>query len=122
MGGLLAWALVGLALGGVDVSGRWRGSIAIDEPAGLHYVPAYVELKQKGGTVTGVAGEDERSAGPMSAVRLEGGRLTFRLHNPGTSKMQFDLVIKGGEMSGTVLCTRPASRRQRAKVTLKRQD
>jgi len=113
------------ALIAADVSGKWTGQVAVDDPDGSSTIETQVraELRQTGGSITGTIGRQEEPQGEsIRNARLEGNRLTFEVSSAETQGLvKFSLTLNGdrldGEMSGTLDGT-PLS----GKVHLQRQN
>jgi hypothetical protein len=93
-----------------DLSGKWSGSIEVDDNAGGSSIstPVKAEFQQKANLVSGKIGrrEDEQ-AEPIRNGKVEGEKVSFEVSSvETTSAMKFNLVLQGdhleGEMKGTV--------------------
>ena len=103
---LPAFCLVALAAFGADVTGKYAGTIAPQEPGGESHVEgAYMDLKQDGGKLSGVAGPNESETHPISNGKVEGEILTFEVQ---TDKMLFKVVLKhdSGKLKGEATAER----------------
>jgi hypothetical protein len=99
-----------LLLGAENISGRWSGSIVVDDNAGGSPITTSVraEFQQKANLVSGEIGrrEDEHKE-QIRNGKVEGGKISFEVTSvETTSAMKFSLVLEGdrleGEMKGTV--------------------
>ncbi|HYK90533.1 MAG TPA: hypothetical protein VE398_17300 [Acidobacteriota bacterium] len=71
-----AWA-------GVDLSGKWSGSINLTNAEGnTNLEDVYMVLKTSGNEVTGTAGPDRDRQWPIVNGRLEGTKITFETKDP----------------------------------------
>jgi len=102
------WLLPGLALllSGADISGKWSGTIDVEDAGSSTEVQ--VELIQKGGAVTGkvgrVGGGDE---GEIRNGKVEGEKISFELTSSySTTPFKFTLTLVKdhleGEMKGSM--------------------
>ena len=102
------WLLpcLALALSGADVSGKWSGTIDVEDSGST--TPVQVELVQKSDLVTGkmgrTGGGDE---GTIRNGKVEGTKVSFEVVSPQTSSpFKFTLTLVNdtleGEMKGSV--------------------
>jgi hypothetical protein len=93
-----------------DVSGKWAGSVDVDDPGGGSVISTQVraDLLQKADAVTGTIGRQEDQSGEsIQNAKLDGKRLTFEVSSSETQGLiKFVLTLDGdrleGEMSGTM--------------------
>jgi hypothetical protein len=87
-----------------SVSGKWKGSIIIDDSGSGTKIetPVELDLEQKGDALSGKigrAGEQERVE--IRNGKFEGGTVTFEASSvEASSAMKFSLTVKGEEMTG----------------------
>ena len=87
-----------------SVSGKWKGSIIIDDSGSGTTIetPVELDLEQKGDALSGKigrAGEQERVE--IRNGKLEGGAVTFEASSvEASAAMKFSLTLKGEEMTG----------------------
>ncbi|PYT31600.1 MAG: hypothetical protein DMG58_11830 [Acidobacteria bacterium] len=75
-----------LTLGAAELTGKWSGSFDITTPNGETKADtAYMDLKEKGGEVTGTAGPGVEKQWSLRKGKLDGrrSRLRFRLMTVG---------------------------------------
>jgi len=102
------WILpcLALLLSGADISGKWAGTIDVEDSGSTTEVQ--VELVQKSDTVTGKIGRT--GGGDDGAIRngkVEGAKVSFEVVSPQTSSpFKFTLMLVNdrleGEMKGSV--------------------
>jgi len=90
-----------IAQGG-DVSGKWAGTIEIDDSGSKIETPVELKLEQKDGALSGKIG---RSNDPerveIRNAKVEGDKLTFEASSPEVSaSMRFNLTVQGERMHG----------------------
>ena len=93
-----------------DVSGKWTGNVAVEDPGGGDTINTQVraELLQKADAITGSIGrQEDQEAEPIRNAKLNGNRLTFEVSSAEADGLiKFVLTLDGdrldGEMSGTV--------------------
>ncbi|MGA3043799.1 MAG: hypothetical protein ABSF54_23750 [Bryobacteraceae bacterium] len=98
------------ALMGADVSGKWTGSVTVEDPDGGSNIDAQVraELLQKADAITGTIGRQEDQQGEhIQNAKLDGQRLTFEVSSAEASGLiKFVLTLEGdrldGDMSGSM--------------------
>lgn len=98
------------ALMAADVSGKWTGSVDVDDPAGGSTINTQVraELRQKADAITGTIGrQEDQEAESIQNAKLDGKRLTFEVSSAETNGLvKFVLTLDGdrldGEMSGSM--------------------
>jgi hypothetical protein len=106
------WLLPCLAatLMAADVSGRWKGSVVVDDPTSGSTIDTQVraDLRQKADAITGAIGRQEDQTGEsIQNAKLDGQRLTFEVSSTEANGLiKFALTLDGdrldGEMSGTM--------------------
>ena len=97
---LMLSSLVSLARADVDVTGKWSGTLKISVPGEeTHDSPAWLDLKQDGGSISGTAGPNESEQQPIAKGTVEGDRIHLEVqHNEVT--IRFDLVLADGRLKG----------------------
>ncbi len=106
------WLLPCLAatLMAADVSGKWTGTVNVEDPTGGPNIEVRVraDLLQKADAITGAIGRQEDQTGEnIRSARLDGARLTFEVSSTEANGLvKFALTLDGdrldGEMSGTM--------------------
>jgi hypothetical protein len=103
--------LSALAFYGADVTGTWKGSIEVADPANGEKVSTQVtaHFDQKSNDVSGKIGRtQDDQLEPIRNAKLDGKTLTFEVQPPeATAPMKFNLVLVSddrieGDMKGTV--------------------
>lgn len=103
-------AIFATTLLAADVTGKWTGTIDVDDPGGggIISTPVRAQLKQGGSEITGSIGrEEDQTLEAIQHAKLDGNRLTFEVSSSETSGLvKFVLTIDGdrleGAMSGTM--------------------
>ena len=92
------------ALSAADVSGSWRGTITTEMARQTTggTIPAYMELKQSGGAVTGSAGANENLLFKLEEGKIEGDRLVVAASPKEGSVLRFLLTVKDNVLEGDV--------------------
>jgi len=98
------------ALMAADVSGKWTGSVEVEDPTGGATIDTQVraELRQKAEAITGSIGrQEDQEAEPIQNAKLDGNRLTFEVSSSETNGLvKFVLTLNGdrldGDMSGSM--------------------
>ena len=89
-----------------ELSGRWTGTIAVDDPGSGTTITTqvHVELQQQSGELTGKIGRVEDSElVPIKNAHMDGDLLTFAAASEETDgEMKFSLKIDGDRMEGTM--------------------
>jgi len=106
------WLLPCLAatLMAADVSGKWTGSVEVQDPDGGAAINTEVraELLQKADAVSGKIGrQEDQLAETIQNAKMDGARLTFEVSSAETNGLvKFVLKLEGehmdGEMSGNM--------------------
>jgi hypothetical protein len=106
------WLLPCLAatLMAADVSGKWTGTVNVEDPSGGPNIEVRVraDLQQKAGAITGAIGRQEDQTGEnIRSAKLDGKRLTFEVSSTEANGLvKFTLTFDGdrldGEISGTM--------------------
>ena len=113
--------LAALAASAAELTGKWSGSFNITNAAGeTKDDNAYMELKEKGGEVSGTAGPDVDQQWPIQKGKLEGQKLTFEVKMEDGGVITFALLFDGTAIQGTAEGTGPNGEKMSAKVNLKR--
>lgn len=103
---LLLFVLLAALATGAELSGRWTGTIAVDDPGSGTTITTqvHIELQQQAGSVSGHIGRIEDSeVVPIKNARMEGDTLTFAAASEETAgEMKFSLKIEGDRMEGTM--------------------
>ena len=91
---------------GADLTGRWTGTIAVDDTGSGTTITTqvHVELQQQGDGLSGKIGRIEDSdVVPIKNARMEGDTLVFEAASDETTgPMKFSLKIAGDRMEGTM--------------------
>jgi hypothetical protein len=91
---------------GADLTGRWTGTIAIDDVGSGTTITTqvHVELQQMGDGVSGKIGRiEDTEVVPIKNGHMEGDNLVFEAANDETTgPMTFNLKIAGDRMEGTM--------------------
>jgi hypothetical protein len=97
---LILTALSALLTG--NLGGTWTG-VATDNEGGRQ--GAYLQLREDGNKITGVAGADQEHCWPIKSVIYNGNHLTFGVTSTNQTGEQanwvFDLKVDGDRMAGT---------------------
>ena len=106
------WLLPCLAatLMAADVSGKWTGTVNVEDPTGGPNIEVRVraDLQQKTDAITGAIGRQEDQQGEtIRNAKLDGKRLTFEVSSTEANGLvKFALTLDGdrldGEMSGSM--------------------
>jgi hypothetical protein len=95
--------LAAASLAAADVSGKWRGTIQTEMAAQTDgQMPAYMELQQADGKITGNAGGSEKMLFKIREGSMEGDRLTVVAFPKEDSELRFILTVKGDVLEGDV--------------------
>jgi hypothetical protein len=91
---------------GADLTGRWTGTIAVDDTSSGTTITTqvHVDLQQKADGVSGKIGRMEDSdVVPIKNARMDGDTLSFEAASDETAgPMKFSLKIAGDQMEGTM--------------------
>ena len=95
---LLALLFLCTALGNAaDVSGRWSGALTLTAPNGsVQTQPIYLILNQQNSTLTGSAGNDERTQNPIRNGRVTDDQIVFEV-----AAVSMRLRLNGAALEGT---------------------
>ena len=99
---LPALLLIALAAFGADVTGKYTGTVEFQNPDGeKHKGEVYMDLKQDGDKLTGVAGPSDSDAFPIANGKVDGDTLTFDVAPHGPA-MVMKMVLKhdNGKLKG----------------------
>ena len=106
------WLLPCLAatLTAADVSGKWTGTVNVEDPSGGPNIEVRVraDLQQKADAITGAIGRQEDQSGEtIKNAKLDGTRLTFEVSSAEANGLiKFTLTLDGdrldGDMNGTM--------------------
>jgi len=109
---LLTLILFACALGictlllGADLSGRWTGTIAVDDTGSGTTITTQVqiEIQQKAEGLSGKIGRiEDQDVVPIKNARMDGDTLSFEAASDETTgPMKFSLKIAGDRMEGTM--------------------
>lgn len=98
--------LTGALVFGADLTGRWTGTIAVDDTGSGTTITTQVrvELQQQGEGLSGKIGRvEDTEAVPIKNARMEGDTLSFEAASDETAgPMKFRLKIAGDRMEGTM--------------------
>ena len=100
---------------GADVTGKYSGTVEFQNPNGeTRKGAAFLDVKQEGDKLTGVAGPNESETYPIVKGRIEGDTLTFEVT---TNDRLMKLVLKhdNGKLKGEATTDRDG---QKMKATL----
>ena len=113
--------LSALALGAAELTGKWSGSFDITTANGETKADtAYMDLKEKGGEVTGTAGPGVEKQWSLRKGKLDGQKLTFEVPTDDGGLLVFDLTFDGTAIQGTCAGTGNGGEKMSAKLNLKR--
>lgn len=111
-------AMMALAAGAADVSGKWAGSFI---PEGGQPGSAYAILKQSGTAVTGSAGPDESQQWPGLTGTIKGDKVAVEVKSTGDGTVyKCDLVLEGDHLKGDVAVTTGTGQTLKAKMDIAR--
>jgi hypothetical protein len=103
---ILLLFVAGALLLGADLTGRWTGTIAVDDTGSGTTITTqvHIDLQQHGDGVSGKIGRIEDSdAVPIKNAHMEGDTLIFEAASDETTgPMKFSLKIAGDRMEGTM--------------------
>ena len=104
---LLSLSLLICALSfGADPTGRWTGTIAVDDSGSGTTITTqvHVELQQNAGGLEGKIGRiEDTDVVPIKNAHMEGDTLVFEAASEETTgPMKFSLKIAGDQMEGTM--------------------
>ena len=110
-----------LVMGAADLTGKWSGSFDITTSNGETKADtAYMDLKEKGGEVTGTAGPAAEKQWSLRKGKLDGQKLTFEVPMDDGGLLMFGLTFDGTAIQGTCAGTGSGGEKMSAKVNLKR--
>jgi len=114
--------LVGFA-SAADLSGHWPGQAELTTQDGTqHLMPAYLDLKQEGTTVTGSGGTQEGSSLPLEDVQFDGKTLSFKVTGPDGRIYKSTLtLVSADQLEGKLEFSIEDGTALSAKLTLKRE-
>jgi len=91
---------------GADLSGRWTGTIAVDDTGSGTTITTQVqiEIQQKAEGLSGKIGRiEDQDVVPIKNARMDGDTLSFEAASDETTgPMKFSLKIAGDRMEGTM--------------------
>lgn len=105
---LPALLLTALAAFGADVTGKYTGTVEFQNHDGeSHKGEAYMDLKQDGDKLTGVAGPNDSETFPIANGKVDGETLTFEVapHGPALT-MKMVLKHDNGKLKGEATAER----------------
>ena len=118
---LCSLLLSALALSAGELTGKWSGSFDITNSEGQTTADSsYMDLKEKGGEVTGTAGPAVEKQWNVQKGKLEGQKLTFEVRLDEGGRLVFDLTFDGTTIQGSAKGTGAGGERMSAKLNLKR--
>jgi hypothetical protein len=98
--------LAGALAFGADPTGRWTGTIAVDDTGSGTTITTqvHIELQQQGDGLSGKIGRiEDTDVVPIKNARIEGDTLIFEAASDETTgPMKFSLKIAGDRMEGTM--------------------
>jgi hypothetical protein len=83
---------------GADVSGRWAGSMALNNGENN---PANAHLEQNGKVVTGSMGPSDEKQFPLTKGSIEGAQVTIEA-KPGPKVLRLSMKLEGTKLTGEV--------------------
>ena len=91
---------------GADLTGRWTGTIAVDDVGSGTTITTqvHIDLQQKADSLSGKIGRiEDTDVVPIKNARMEGDTLVFEAASEETTgPMKFSLKIAGDRMEGTM--------------------
>ncbi len=91
---------------GADLTGRWTGTIAVDDTGSGTTITTqvHIELQQQGDGVSGKIGRvEDNDVVPIKNAHMDGDTLIFEAASDETTgPMKFSLKIAGDRMEGTM--------------------
>jgi hypothetical protein len=91
---------------GADLTGRWTGTIAVDDTASGTTITTqvHIELQQNSSGLSGKIGRiEDTEVVPIKNARMDGDMLVFEAASEETAgPMKFQLKIAGDRMEGTM--------------------
>jgi len=102
------WLLpcIAVSLMAAGVSGKWTGTVEVDDPSGGGAIntPVHAEFLQKGNGITGKIGREEDSQpDAIQNARLDGKHLTFEVSSAETGGVfKFALTLDGDKLDGVM--------------------
>lgn len=101
---LLLLPCLAAAMVAADVSGKWTGTVDVDDPTSGSTINTQVraELRQSADAVTGSIGrQEDQEAEPIQNARMDGKRLTFEVSSAETNGLiKFVLTLEGDRLDG----------------------
>lgn len=97
---LLMLALSASMLIASDATGKWSGSFAMTVDGETHDDTAFLDLKQEGSKITGVAGPNTERARPIKMGNIAGNKIKLEVPGPNDATFHFDLTMDGDQMTG----------------------
>ena len=96
-----------LSLAAADISGKWSGTVEVEDPGGGSTINAEVtaEFQQHATEISGKIGrtEDNETEEIKNGKLTDGKRLTFEVNTPQMSgPVKFVLNVDGQQMQGTM--------------------
>jgi hypothetical protein len=101
---ILGFLLSVLTLAAADVTGTWTGTLkATRDDGSEHTDSAHIVLKQQGSDLTGFAGGGPDDQNEISAGKVEGDEVTFKIVR-GEREMRISLKLSadGNKMTGQI--------------------
>ncbi len=96
--GLGLFLLLASAAFGADVTGKWTGSLDLDNG---NHGGAYVALKQQGSVITGTQGPSAASQFPITSGHIDGQQVTIEAR-PGSAVLRLTMKLAGDKLTGDV--------------------
>ena len=91
---------------GADLTGRWTGTIAVDDTGSGTTITTqvHIEIQQKAEGLSGKIGRiEDQDVVPIKNARMDGDTLSFEAASDETTgPMKFSLKIAGDRMEGTM--------------------
>jgi len=96
--GTLVWILVAASAWASDVTGKWTGSMALNDGTSQS---AYVHLKQNGEVVTGTMGPSDEKQFPITSGGVDREQVTIQAQ-PGPAVLKLSLKLEATKLTGEV--------------------
>lgn len=117
--------LLAFPLAAADITGKWTGNVEFKTPDGpTDGGSAYAEFRQNGEEITGFAGQDEGSRGPIEKGKLDGNKLTLQLtlqNDGGKTVYKVNMtVVNDKRMEGDIEAAREDGAKMTGRIVLTR--
>ena len=94
----LLWALLASSAWASDVTGKWTGSMALNDGSSQ---PACAHLKQKGAVVTGTMGSSDEKQFPITSGGVDREQVTLQAQ-PGPAVLKLRMKLEATKLTGEV--------------------